>query len=157
MAITPFGWEEVAGKVQRFSHRIPDDVEKVLDSAANVYAREVAKNAPRSGQTRGKTAYFRTIKILTGGRGYRIVGSDKVVSSLSNGKFYNLAFILEFGSSKHIIEGNPLFWSDKKGAHFAMRVNHPGTEPQPHFAPSVVVLKQKFPNIYLEITKGSWK
>lgn len=160
MPVEPFGWNEAAEKIRKFGRGQDEDVEKVLDSAANVYIDAVKEIAPRSGQSRGEGTYRNSIKVLAGGKGFRIVGSDKIVTSLSNGKWYNLGSILENGSSKHIIEGNPLMWTGGKygtGFHFAMRVQHPGTRPQPHFKPAIEKLKPKFPNIYLQITERGWK
>lgn len=75
--------------------------------------------------------------------------TDSVVIS-SKGTHYNLGYLLETGTSPHLIE--PVF---AKVLHFqingedifAKRVNHPGTVAQPHFKPALnmnkLVYKQK--------------
>lgn len=56
------------------------------------------------------------------------------------------AIFVEKGTGPHIIRpknARVLAWNDKSGAHFARRVNHPGTKAQPFLTPAVEENKKK--------------
>jgi HK97 gp10 family phage protein len=163
MKITPFGFDDMSGKMNDASNRLNGRIEDVLNSAANVYMDAVRARAPKSATSLRGESYRSSIKILDSGPGYRIIGSDKNVFALSTGRTYNLGLILEMGSAAHDISpvlADVLFWTGGKfgaGPHFAVLVHHPGTRPQPHFRPAMHDLREKFPNIWFNITQVLWK
>jgi len=143
--LVPFGFDKAVKHAENFTKNMPNGIETGLDAAAQVYIDAVQYFAPfKTGQ------YRNSIKVLAAEKMSRVVGSDAFVTSLSTGTTWNLGSLLEFGTGSHVIEGNPLAWSGGKfgpGMHFAMRVNHPGTDPHPHFEPAIPELLLKFPNI----------
>ena len=66
---------------------------------------------------------------------------------------------LEFtGTVPHVIEpvrANALHWIDKKTGKdvFAMRVHHPGTQPQPHLRPAIKTFMAKWQDYIFKLLK----
>jgi hypothetical protein len=57
-----------------------------------------------------------------------------------------IARVLEFGSTAHVIPGNPILrWEEGGQEFFAKYVNHPGTNPMPHIRPAREILRQQMP------------
>lgn len=153
--LRPFGWKEAVDHANNFTKGLENGVETGLDAAAEVYVQEVKQIAPQSHLSRGAESYRNSIKVVHAEKGLRQVASDSFVTSRSTGKTYNLGAILENGSRAHVIEpilASVLFF---KGI-FTMHVDHPGTPPQPHFAPAIPALRQKFPNIFNKIMVELW-
>jgi hypothetical protein len=58
---------------------------------------------------------------------------------------------LEYGTSPHVIEGNPLAFPGEGGdTVFAQKVNHPGTDPRPHWRPAVNEVRLKGAGDFIE-------
>lgn len=155
-----FGWDEASRKLNNVATGLPDKIEIVLDSAAEVFKDAAKAGAPRSIDSVRGHNYAASIQILLREKGRRIVGSTMNVIALSTGKMYNLGEILEMGSRAHVIRAviaSTLFWMKNGVAHFALEVQHPGTRPHPHFQPAVAVVREKFPNIFFNITKVLWE
>lgn len=66
-----------------------------------------------------------------------------------------LAEILEFGTSAHIIEGNPILsWIGPDGNRlFAHFVNHPGTPAFPHIRPTIEYVNSKIPTVLKQVLR----
>ncbi len=156
----PFGWDEAEKHLKKMSVMLPQNVEKVLDSASLKLIMDARSKAPKD-----TGAYAKSIRVLSKGKGWRFVGSDIKLTALGTGKSYNLGWILEFGSKAHIIRpvvSSVLFWTGGKygaGGHFGLEVHHPGTSPYPHFEPAKLQLQKAFPNMFkieaLKIWKGT--
>lgn len=153
-SLQPYGFAEAAEKARNFAKNQTEAIEKVLTAAAEVYIDAVKAIAPRSGESRGPTTYRNSIKIIDAGQGFRKIGSDYFVISRSTGRQYNLGAILEYGSHAHVIEpilAESLMWLAGGIPVFAVRVEHPGTAPQPHFMPAIPIVKERFPNLYKQL------
>lgn len=118
---------------------------------ANIVCEDVKKLAPKNtGRYANSIKVSETI-ITDGVITTKVYTDAKVVSS--SGKEYNLGYLLETGTSPHIIE--PV---NAKALHFVIdgqdifvkRVQHPGTVAQPHFSLAKdmnrLVYKQKINN-----------
>ena len=154
--LQPFGFKEAIKKAQNFTRNMENGIETALDAVAAVGVLEISALAPRSGLSRGPVAYHNSIKVIEAESHVRIIASDAFVTSRSTGITYNLGDILEHGSHAHVIEpvlASVLFFD----GIFSMHVDHPGTPPQPHFAPAIPLIREKFPNIFNTILVELWK
>ena len=83
--------------------------------------------------------------------------TDASVSSL-DGKSYNLGYLLENGTEPHTIlpkNSDTLVFNIDGETIFAKKVNHPGTNPQPHFIPALQKNKFKYKvNVVKAMLKG---
>lgn len=83
--------------------------------------------------------------------------TDATVSSLE-GQKYNLGYLLENGTNPHTIlpkRSNVLVFEINGETIYAKRVNHPGTDAQPHFIPALQRNKSKYKKeIVKSILKG---
>ena len=120
--------------LERFSERFIQNFIEAQKETAEIICDDVKRLAPK--QT-GK--YAKSIKV-----GETSINRNKVATEVytdatvisSKGKEYNLGFLLETGTSPHLIEpvyAKVLHFKIDGEDIFATRVNHPGTVAQPHF------------------------
>lgn len=86
-----------------------------------------------------------------------MIYTDATVSSLE-GQSYNLGYLLENGTEPHTIlpkNSDALVFDIDGETIFAKKVNHPGTNPQPHFIPALQKNKFKYRvNVVKAMLKG---
>lgn len=64
--------------------------------------------------------------------------------------------VLEYGSSAHVIEGNPILsWIDSASGErlFAHFVNHPGTPAFPHVRPTIEYVNSIIPSVMKKVLR----
>lgn len=133
--------------LDKFTNKVIENVTKAQRETAESICEDVVDNAPMD--TGG---YISSIKISpTQHDGNTIkteIYTDATVSTLG-GATYNLGYLLENGTSPHLIEpvnANVLHFQIGGEDIFAKRVNHPGTTARPHFKPAL----EKNINTYLQ-------
>lgn len=136
-------------KLDKFSNEFINNVMEAQHETAEIICEDAKRLAPK--QT---GEYANSIKVgETTYDGHKIrteIYTDAIVTSKRDGDVYNLGFLLETGTSPHLIV--PI---DAKVLHFVIDgkdiftkiVYHPGTVAQPHFIPALnmnkLVYKQK--------------
>lgn len=124
--------------IDKFTKQVIENVSKVQQETAKTIWEDVVNNAPMN-----TGEYVSSIKVSpTEKKGNTIrteIYTDATVSTLG-GKTYNLGYLLENGTSPHLIEpvnAKMLHFVIGGQDIFAKRVNHPGTKAQPHFKPAL--------------------
>lgn len=143
-----YHYNKLVEKIDRFNDRIVDNVIKAQQETAKIICDDVKELAPKD-----TGEYMESIKV-----GESTVNRNKIstevytdaVVETKDGTRYNLGYLLETGTSPHLIEPYDAkvlhFVIDGKDV-FAKRVFHPGTVAQPHFSTGLnmnrLVYKQK--------------
>lgn len=128
--------------VDRITKNIVDEVIKSQRETAEIICDDVKRLAPK------KTGeYANSIKVsdttVNGNTITTKIYTDATVIS-SSGNEYNLGYLLETGTSPHLIEpvnSKVLHFQINGEDIFTKRVNHPGTIAQPHFIPALEMNK----------------
>lgn len=144
-----FHYDKLSEKFDKISDKIIKNIIEAQRETAEIVCNDVKELAPK-GET-GK--YAQSIKV-----GETNVTRDKITTQIyteakvvsTKGKEYNLGYLLETGTSPHLIE--PVF---AQALHFVINgedifaklVHHPGTIAQPHFSTGLymnrLIYKQK--------------
>jgi len=118
-------------------------ISRILDDTSKFFLSEINKKVPVD---TGK--YKQSWKVLSKSGNTVKVGTNE----------QKLFVILEFGTSGHIIEGNPVLKFKIGGVDFFRRsVDHPGIEPIRHFRPAVERTKKQLPVIVKKVVSRFWK
>lgn len=128
---------------QEIAMDIRDDVRKLAPKDTGRYADSIKV---------GETIVSRN-KITT-----EIYTDATVISS--NGTEYNLGYLLETGTSPHLIEpvnSNVLHFLINGQDVYAKRVNHPGTVAQPHFEPALKANEHRYNEAIKEAVRRSFQ
>lgn len=132
-------------KLDKIQNNLVNNLAKTQQEVAWDIGFDVRKLAPKD-----TGRYADSIKVsnteINGNKISTNIYTDAKVISSKN-KTYNLGYLLEIGTSPHLIL--PVY---AKKLHFlingkdvyAKRVNHPGSKAQPHFQPSLNANKYKY-------------
>lgn len=125
-------------KIDKFTKQVIENIAKVQQETAKTIWEDVVNNAPMD--TGGYISSIQVSPTEKEGNTIRTeIYTDATVSTLG-GKTYNLGYLLENGTSPHLIEpvnAKMLHFVIGGQDIFAKRVNHPGTKAQPHFKPAL--------------------
>lgn len=128
--------EQLELKLKSINDKIINNLIEAQRETAKVICDDVKTLAPK--QT-GK--YAESIKVGDTEFNNNVITTeiytDATVSAKGNGNSYNLGYLLETGTSPHLIEpvdASVLHFQINGEDIFAKRVNHPGTVAQPHFS-----------------------
>ena len=129
---------KLSAYLDKFTKQVIENVTKAQQETAQKVWEDVVNNAPMDTGN-----YVSSIQVSpTEKKGNTIrteIYTDATVSTLG-GKTYNLGYLLENGTSPHLIEpvnAKMLHFIIGGQDIFAKRVNHPGTVAQPHFKPAL--------------------
>ena len=125
---------KLSEKLDKFEKSLIRNLMEAQQETAKIVCEDVKRLAPKD-----TGRYAESIKVgKTEQIGNKIkteIYTDATVST-AKGKEYNLGFLLETGTSPHLIEpvmANVLHFKINGEDIFAKRVHHPGTVAQPHF------------------------
>lgn len=129
---------KLSAYLDKFTNKVIENVAKTQRETAKTIWEDVVKNAPVD--TGGYVSSIEVSPTVKEGNTIRTeIYTNATVSTLS-GATYNLGYLLENGTSPHLIEpvnSNVLHFVVNGEDVFAKRVNHPGTVAQPHFQPAL--------------------
>lgn len=136
---------KLSAYLHKFTDQVIENVVKAQSETARQVWEDVVNTAPMD--TGG---YVSSIKVSqTEKKGNTItteIYTDATVSTLG-GATYNLGYLLENGTSPHLIEpvnSNVLHFQIGGEDIFTKRVHHPGTIAQPHFQPALDKNRQTY-------------
>ena len=147
---------DLARRFEEWANSIDENVEKAQQETAQRIWEDVVDNAPlKTGE------YVSSIQVYpTENNGHEIstfIGSDLTVGpAKSNGKSYNLGYLLENGTLPHDIypvDSNYLVFEIEGKKIFAKHVYHPGTTAQPHYALAL----EKNKELFKDNIKVAWR
>ena len=130
--------DELTYKIDKMNKNIVNCIVKAQRESAEEIRNDVKTLAPKKTGKYAESIKVGETEVHRNTIRTPIYTDAKVISS--SNKEYNLGYLLETGTSPHLIE--PVF---AKVLHFeingedifARRVNHPGTIAQPHFKPAL--------------------
>lgn len=131
--------------IGKFTDKVIQNVSKAQRETAEKVWEDIVQDAPMdTGNYVSSIKLGDTVKV--GDTISTEIYTNATVSTMG-GKTYNLGYLLENGTSPHLIEpvvANVLHFQINGEDIFAKRVYHPGTIAQPHFIPALMKNKQLY-------------
>jgi hypothetical protein len=140
--------KELVKDLDKIQNKITNELIKAQQDTAKIVCEDVKVLAPKD-----TGEYANSIKVsetkVDGSKIETDIYTDFIVSSKSNGKSYNLGYLLENGYAPHFIfpvDASVLKFEIGGKTIFSKYVLHPGFVGSPHFAPALNKNKSEYDN-----------